>query len=431
MKNVLIIDDQEDILEILEIYIEGSFENLIVHKAFNGREAVEILEEEDFDSIICDFRMPGGNGDIVFNYNLENSNIPFAWHSSTFREDVGSIDENNNVFSLTKPVDEDELTSVLKNMIELANYENKFYRRIKPEILKKANITFISVFHKMPDGKFIQISSAEDDNLVERVELYETKGLDYLYLKKNDLDKVFKRKYQELQKKIEQTGSVEDVYFVTSEVIDDFYNDLESRGISREQIELANRCIAKCLKEFNQDIKIRELLANLINETNYVSSHSLMTIHVANALLKGTGLQEDCLEVISQAAILHDLKLPNMRLARIRDFNSEDYKKLSLSEKKLVMSHGIELATHLHDKNISQEVIKLVQNHELFGNEIKRGVELSDLELFFHFSHEVAHYICEIGFDQTLATLLNNEPTYKALVGNELFKRVTQFLDND
>ncbi len=430
MKKILIVDDQEDILEILEIYIEGSFEDVCVIKAFSGNEAIEVLDEESFDSIICDFRMPDGNGDVVFRYNQENDSIPFAWHSSTFDEDVKSGTELENVFVLSKPVEDRELEEALKAMMSLSEYSQKIYRRIKPEILKRSKFYNIPIFIHMNDDRYIQICFADDDNLKEVIEKYETKGLDYLYVKKRDLDQIYKLRNRELKEKIERIGSVEDIYFVTSEVIDEFYYELENRGVTKEQIEITNLCVEKCLREFNRDMQIKELMASLINDNNYVSSHSLMTVHIANLLLTSSKQDLKSLDIVAKAAILHDLKLPNMRLARVRDFSGQEYKKLSMAEKNLVMSHGIEISSLLNDKDLPKESLKIIQNHELFGNEIKRGVELSEIELFFHISHEVAHYICEVGFLETLKIFVKNEQKYIELVGMETYTTIVDFLNS-
>ena len=59
-KNILIIDDEELIIRSLRKLLEK--EGYLVFIAKNGQDAVIMAEEENFDLIVADIRMPGMNG---------------------------------------------------------------------------------------------------------------------------------------------------------------------------------------------------------------------------------------------------------------------------------------------------------------------------------------------------------------------------------
>lgn len=59
-KNILLIDDEELIIKSLRILLEKNGFNVFIAK--NGQDALEISEEESFDLVIADIRMPGMNG---------------------------------------------------------------------------------------------------------------------------------------------------------------------------------------------------------------------------------------------------------------------------------------------------------------------------------------------------------------------------------
>lgn len=59
-KKILVIDDEELIIKSLEKLLEKS--GFDVYVAKNGRDAIVMAEEEEFDLIIADIRMPGING---------------------------------------------------------------------------------------------------------------------------------------------------------------------------------------------------------------------------------------------------------------------------------------------------------------------------------------------------------------------------------
>lgn len=60
MSNVLIVDDDQDIVAVLSIYLEA--ENFDVFFANNGRDALEIVKEKPIDIILLDVMMPEMNG---------------------------------------------------------------------------------------------------------------------------------------------------------------------------------------------------------------------------------------------------------------------------------------------------------------------------------------------------------------------------------
>ena len=59
-KNILIIDDEELIIKSLRKLLEKEGYSVFIAK--NGQDAVIMAEEENFDLIVADIRMPGMNG---------------------------------------------------------------------------------------------------------------------------------------------------------------------------------------------------------------------------------------------------------------------------------------------------------------------------------------------------------------------------------
>lgn len=74
MYNVLICDDEIDIVNALEIYLAS--EDLKIYKAYNGREAVDIVKTEDIHIILLDIMMPVMDGIQAINEIRKISNAP-------------------------------------------------------------------------------------------------------------------------------------------------------------------------------------------------------------------------------------------------------------------------------------------------------------------------------------------------------------------
>lgn len=72
--NILVCDDEKDIVHAIEIYFKA--EGYRVFKAYNGKEALKIMEEEDIHLVIMDLMMPEMDGTTAILKIRENKNIP-------------------------------------------------------------------------------------------------------------------------------------------------------------------------------------------------------------------------------------------------------------------------------------------------------------------------------------------------------------------
>ena len=77
MYNVLICDDQPDIVNALKIYLKP--EGYRLFEAFDGLQALEVLEQEDIHLVLLDIMMPGLDGIAVAAKIREFSNVPIIF----------------------------------------------------------------------------------------------------------------------------------------------------------------------------------------------------------------------------------------------------------------------------------------------------------------------------------------------------------------
>ena len=74
MYSILICDDERDIVSALKIYLESEGYRTI--EAFNGREAIEKLEQNDVQLVLMDIMMPEMDGMSAMVKIRERSNVP-------------------------------------------------------------------------------------------------------------------------------------------------------------------------------------------------------------------------------------------------------------------------------------------------------------------------------------------------------------------
>ncbi|MCT4606933.1 MAG: response regulator transcription factor [Marinisporobacter sp.] len=126
--NILICDDDQQILEAIEIYLEN--EGYTIFKAFNGLEALNILEHTEIHLIIMDIMMPKMNGMKATNEIRKTKNIPVIMLSAK-SEDMDKIMGLNMGADdyITKPFNPLELIarvkSQLRRYITLGNFTKK------------------------------------------------------------------------------------------------------------------------------------------------------------------------------------------------------------------------------------------------------------------------------------------------------------------
>ena len=74
MNNILICDDERDIVSAVKIYLTA--EGFNVFEAYNGKEAIDIINREDVQLVLLDVMMPVMDGITAIARIREISNVP-------------------------------------------------------------------------------------------------------------------------------------------------------------------------------------------------------------------------------------------------------------------------------------------------------------------------------------------------------------------
>ena len=102
MYNILICDDQKDIVNALKIYLAP--EGYQFFEAYNGREALDIVDKEDIHLILLDVMMPVMDGITATQKIREFSNVPIIF--LTAKSETGDMVNGLNAGAddyITKP----------------------------------------------------------------------------------------------------------------------------------------------------------------------------------------------------------------------------------------------------------------------------------------------------------------------------------------
>jgi len=116
---VCIIDDNESITKLISKFLEmKGHESVIIN---GGREGLDILEKEDFDSVVLDLAMPEFSGEMILDGlnksgRIANHRICVFTASSTTDAELQELKNKGALHILKKPVDLPNLVSTLEEI---------------------------------------------------------------------------------------------------------------------------------------------------------------------------------------------------------------------------------------------------------------------------------------------------------------------------
>lgn len=161
-KRLLVVDDEPAIIKGLKFSLEQ--DGYIIEEAYDGQEAVDKFESQDFDLVILDVMLPGLDGFQVLQRIREKSAVPVIMLTAK-GEDMDKILglEYGADDYITKPFNILELKARIKAIFRRANNAET---RNKDQIIKVGNMT-INIANRSVtiDGKDINLTAKEFDLL--------------------------------------------------------------------------------------------------------------------------------------------------------------------------------------------------------------------------------------------------------------------------
>ena len=117
MKNILIIDDDTFICEILKKHLQNNKYNAEI--AFNGKNALKAFKENQFDLVLCDFRLPDTSGlDLMQQLKSINQSVPViimtAYADVRMAVKLMKLGASDYI---TKPIQQEELLVLIKKLL--------------------------------------------------------------------------------------------------------------------------------------------------------------------------------------------------------------------------------------------------------------------------------------------------------------------------
>ena len=159
MYHILICDDERDIVNALKIYLHDT--SYVLHEAFNGKEALKIVEEQDIHLVLMDIMMPEMDGIEAMVKIRDKSNVPVILLTAKSEDSdkilgltVGADDY------ITKPFNAAEVSARVKS--QLRRYMQLGAGNVRQELLRCGGIELDDVQKKvMLDGEDVYLTPTE------------------------------------------------------------------------------------------------------------------------------------------------------------------------------------------------------------------------------------------------------------------------------
>ena len=159
--SVLVVEDDESILDLIEIYLEN--ENYIIKRATSSEQALKYIKEKEFDLAILDIMLPGENGYYICAKIRESYNYPIIMLTA-------KDDESSKIKGLTfgaddyvtKPFLPGELVARVKAQLRRYNNYNLKTKEGTGNVLTYQNVDLnIKSREVLVDGQEIDLTPIE------------------------------------------------------------------------------------------------------------------------------------------------------------------------------------------------------------------------------------------------------------------------------
>ncbi|MBC6973437.1 response regulator transcription factor [Bacillus sp. Xin] len=164
-RNILIIDDDKEIVELLAVYLRN--EGFNIYKAYDGEEALHMLSLHQIDLMILDIMMPKRNGLEVCQQVREENTVPILMLSAK-AEDMDKIlglmtgaDDY-----MIKPFNPLELIARVKALLRRSSFQYAATQIKEDGIIRIRSVEIHKHNHTVKmNGEYIKLTSIEFDIL--------------------------------------------------------------------------------------------------------------------------------------------------------------------------------------------------------------------------------------------------------------------------
>lgn len=366
-KKILIVED--------DISLSTTLKNLLQREGFNvqavtdGVAAKNLIALEDFELVISDIRVPNLNGIQLLHHIKRTKEIPVILMTgfSEISEAKEAYDLGAKGF-LPKPFGKGDLLNQLSGIFGIDKpkqdqHDEQFSALRIEEFVTGKEILF-DIYVKIRANKYVKVASSGESIDVDRVVHYREKGLEYLYLKKDDFMRYlgFSKALAQKVAKAEHIEHSRKVSHLAQQ------SKMAMKGLYREKVNpenfgLAVDLVSTAVETMCQQPEAFEIFEVLKGLGDPIYTHSLAVSVYSTLVAKHLGWKSPrTLIRLSMAGMMHDIGK--------KEINPEILKKprialtaAEINELETHTSRGYEILREIPD--VPDEVAQTaLQHHE-------------------------------------------------------------------
>jgi len=375
-KKILLIEDDMQ----LGSQFQGALQAL-GHDVFlegDGGVAQGRLDVEPFDLVITEIRLPSVRGIEILHSLKGKSNTPVILMGmpADVKSEQEALELGASAF-LQKPVDPNVLSAkaieILKAndpfMMEPGQLLDPEYCRVRLEDLFTSEVMKFAVYVRINDSKFLKIAHDATGLSQDRLVSLKTRGVEFLYLKKDDFARYVGFAAQAGQQgiqntDIERTKRIEIAQRTAALVYENFHFN----EITKSDYDEAQSIIQNSITLLSSTQDAMDMLAKIGSHDNGIYSHSVGVSFCSGMICRALGWTSAItLMKVSMGGLLHDIGKKDLS----KDLLEKPRIYMTDQEVKLYETHpqrGVDTLVGLAQlgKSIGADVLQIIlQHHEM------------------------------------------------------------------
>ncbi len=378
---ILVIDDEKDIRDIFAVTLEANFSYQLLF-AESSTEAITIIDEygDKIKFIFCDFCMPEGNGDVVYQSLLKkNINIPFALVTAMQLENCKNLenflsDDRPNYY-LSRPFTIEEIVNVVNLALSKNSVFSSGLQPYAPDTngaLVRIQVDYLSqiplegkIYIRISNEKVVKISDHYDPEVIDK---YMAKKLREFYVSKDAFNKALSNLIEKnLNIANENTTDCQLKLELQVDSIKKVENLVRELGITPETQKMVSKVVDQLLTEVEDDSKLKKIFDLFKGKEDYIQEHALLTTYTCTHVLKNEDwFDSKTIKKIATASIFQNIALTSVEMAKV--YSEKELEGLDVSEAKKEkignhMADSARFVLELNENFSDDDILNMVLYH--------------------------------------------------------------------
>jgi HD-GYP domain-containing protein (c-di-GMP phosphodiesterase class II) len=437
---ILLVADRKEVKELLSFQLTSQLP-VTVKECMSANEAVDILkkEEQGYQLLISPYNGPDSAVIQYLKSRKEPLPVILFYDPAVAKPEGPAVDGLPVAGIVDQAKLVDGLVAAVKDFLGQGGSAGSLseYCPIRTNLLIRVTPLKGDIYIRLSADKFVKMFRTGDEFDHQDLEkYYEAKGVEYMYLRRNDTAEFIAKFRAELEELIGRADLRQEEALETVEMSQEAIHELVHRvGFTEEVQELAKKNVELTLKAIGAHPRLQDLINKVTAEGNYISQHSTLLAHVSCCVAKEMEWGSDStFSKLVLASFMHDVSVTDPELAKINSMKELEGKRSAVDpeQAKGYHLHPAKSADIVRNfKEIPADVDLIVQQHHERpnGSGFPRGLAhnyIAPLAAVFIVAHELTQAIL---FQKAAFSLEDFVEDKKPLFSQGNFKKVMAALD--